>query len=414
MKAFVYADGTRGTCVFHTVNPGTPNVSLTDTNEEQRAFGTFRAQLNGSREDPSSAEADLSTNEAPRETVGLVVATPKPAAPASGMSVPNLADQTPPASKSRLVKRATAPHRNTVPAASYQLFLIVSVVVLVLALLTLLAAAIAFVYFRWFSACAVLARAVNRGLKRNEFHLEYQPVFYTRTRKCIGLEAVLRWTNVAYGFRGEAWYMAKLADRRATRKIIAFILSTAEAELGLLTNSRNLYLMVSLWESCLGNEDCLSLISTRARSFTSSRLVFQIKAEDVPKRLRSMLRLRRDNVRVALSGVRTPAAITASMRFPGFEFIKVDRDVMGLEESDRLRTLQAISAMGRQLDVAVIADGVEGIGQNHAVERAHIDLAQGFFLCKAMSADRLPTLFERLDWWQGRHAPASSSAGLLR
>ncbi|SDD61613.1 EAL domain, c-di-GMP-specific phosphodiesterase class I (or its enzymatically inactive variant) [Paraburkholderia lycopersici] len=330
------------------------------------------------------------------------------------MSVPNPPGQIPPVGESRLVKRATPSHRNSVLTASYRLLLIVSVVVLVLALLALLAAAIAFIYVRWFSERAILARAVNRGLKRNEFHLEYQPVFYTRTRKCIGLEAVLRWKNVAYGFRGEAWYMDKLADRRTTRKIIAFILSTAETELSLLANGRNLYLMVNLWKSCLGNEDCLSLIATRAEAFTASRLVFQIKAEDVPKRLSSMARLRRDKVRIALSGVRTPTAITASMLPVGFEFIKVDREVMGLEESDRLQTLQSIAAMGRQLDVAVIADGVEGIGQNHAVERAQIELAQGFFLGKAISAVRLPMLFERLERWRGKHVPAASSVGLLR
>jgi EAL domain-containing protein (putative c-di-GMP-specific phosphodiesterase class I) len=208
---------------------------------------------------------------------------------------------------------------------------------------------------------------------------------------------------------GEASYMDKLADRRSATKIVAFILSTAERELGLLADGRNLYLMINLWASSIGNEDCLSLIATRARSFASTRLVFQVKAEDLPAGLKSMVRLRRDKVRIARSGVRTSTAIPASMLPAGFEFIKVERDVMGLEESDRLQTLQAIAAAARQLDVAVIADGVEGLGQYHAVGRARIDLAQGFFLGKAISAAQLPTLFQKLDWWQEKHAPATPS-----
>lgn len=351
------------------------SVGFADTNEEQRASGTLQTQSNGSREDASSAapaKADRPANQATR---------PAP------------------------------PRRRTVPTVNYRLFLFISVLVLVLALLVLLGAAVALIYLRWFSERATLARAVNRGLRRNEFHLEYQPVFYTKTRKCIGLEAVLRWENVAYGLRGEAWYMDKLAGCRATTKIVAFILSTAETELGLLASGRNLYLMVNLWDSCLGNEECLSLIVTGAKSFTSSRLVFQINAEDLPARLNSIVRLRRDKVRVALSGVRTSTAITASMLPAGFEFIKVDRDVMGLEESARLQTLQAIAAMGRELDVAVIADGVEGIGQNHAVGRAQIELAQGFFLGKAISAARLPMLFEKLDWWRGKLAQTVGAVG---
>jgi EAL domain-containing protein (putative c-di-GMP-specific phosphodiesterase class I) len=288
--------------------------------------------------------------------------------------------------------------------------LVVCVLVLVLALVALLGAVTALLYLRWFSESAILARAVNRGLRRDEFYLEYQPVFYTRTRKCIGLEAVLRWKNVAYGLRGETWFMDKLADRRSARKLIAFILSTAERELVPHGDGRKLYLMVNLWASYLGNEECLSLIATRARSFTASRLVFQVKAGEMPARLGSVVRLHRDKVRIALCGVRTSTAITASMLPDGFEFIKVDRDVMGLDESDRLRTLQAIAAVGRQLDVAVIADGVEGVGQYHAVGRAHIELAQGFFLGKAISAAQLSTLFEKLDWWQGKHISAASAA----
>jgi sensor c-di-GMP phosphodiesterase-like protein len=107
-----------------------------------------------------------------------------------------------------------------VSAINYRWLVILSVLILVIALLALIGAA-AFVYLRWFRERATLARVVNRGLRRNG----YQPVCCTRTRKCIGLEAVLRWKNVAYGLRGEAWFMKKLADRRSTKKIVAFILS---------------------------------------------------------------------------------------------------------------------------------------------------------------------------------------------
>ncbi|WP_186308674.1 EAL domain-containing protein [Paraburkholderia sp. BCC1885] len=297
-------------------------------------------------------------------------------------------------------------------SAEYRWVLFVSATVLVLALLALLGAGGMLLYRRWFSERATLARAVNRGLRRNEFHLEYQPVFYTSTRKCIGLEVALRWKNVAYGLRGETWYMDKLVDRRSARKIVAFVLSTAERELGHLADGRQLYLMVNLWRTCFEDENCLSLVAATAKSFTSCRLVFQVKAEDLSRQLDNIARLHEDKVRIAVSGVRAGTSITASALPVDFEFIKVDRDVMGLDESDRLRTLQAIAAAGRQLDVAVIADGVEGSGQYHAVTRAKIDLAQGFFLGKAISAGQLPALFEKFDWWQGKHV-STANAGRL-
>ena len=364
MHEFVHADGTPTTCAFHTWYPSASGVSLSDADEAPRASGTVQTKTVALREDALSAP----------------------------------------------VNRRASHVNKTVSSTHYPWLLFVCVLVLALALLTLLGALGRLLYLRWFSERAILARAVKRGLRRNEFHLEYQPVFYTSTRKCVGLEVALRWKNVAYGLRGEAWYMDKVVDRHSARKIVAFVLSTAERELGHLADGRKLYVMVNLWKTWLENEECMSLIAATVKSFTSCRLVFQVKAEDLPQQLGSIVRLREDKVRIAVSRVKAGTSITASALPVAFEFIKVDRDVMGLDAADRLRTLQAIAAAGRQLDVAVIADGVEGSGQYHAVGRARIDLAQGFFLGKTIPAGQLPALFEKLDWWQGQHVSTASAA----
>ncbi len=284
------------------------------------------------------------------------------------------------------------------PAFLNRLLLMVSVVVLILALLTLAWALTMLLYVRWFSQQAALDRAVRRGLSRNEFHLDYQPVFYTKTRKCIGLEAVLRWENVTYGLRGESWYTGKLAAPRSTAKLVEFVLSAAERELHSIAHGRKLYLMVNLWASCLANRECLRIVKARMKSFTSSHVVFVIRADDVPGQLESLAQLRQEKIRVALSGVRTTTSLNTSLLPTDFEFVKVDREVMGLDEPERARTLREIASIGRQLDIAVVADGVEGIGQYRAVEDARIELAQGFFLGKAVPAPQLAALFARLGW----------------
>ncbi|WP_144157380.1 EAL domain-containing protein [Paraburkholderia sp. BCC1885] len=419
MHAFVQADGTRTTCAFHTRSQDVSRLNFfdaSDTNEIQRATGTFHTPTDGfpgTALSASPAETDPSPRLADRE-IESATPTPRPAVPLSGLSAPDRLGRAIPGIRPRQVSRRAGDANETVSSPHYRWFLFVFVLLLALALLALIGLVGMLVYLRWFSEHAILARAVNRGLRRSEFYLEYQPVFYIGTRKCIGLEVALRWKNIAYGLRGEAWYMDRLVDRRSARKIVAFVLSTAETELGSLADDRKLYLMINLWKTCLDNEACLSLIAAKAKSFASSRLVFQVKAEDLPEQLGSIARLRKDQVRIALSGIRAATSVTASLLSAGFEFIRADRDVMGLEESDRLRTLRAIAAMGRELDVAVIADGVEGIGQSRAVARAKIELAQGYFLGKAISAAQLPTFFEKLDWWQGKHVPAASAVGISR
>lgn len=409
MNEFVQVDLAWETCAFNVQIPGRSEGSVRGPPEVWRASGT-ETETNAPRAEvvpASTAMTDLLPREVTLGTKDTVI-TEKRTDPWSGRSVAYRSGQAP-------SERGTLPatvHFLRFPSAAssghYWLPMIVAIIVSLLALLALIGAVATLLYLRWFSERAILARAVNRGLRRNEFHLDYQPIFYTKTRKCIGLEAVLRWKNIVHGVRGEAWVMDKLANSRSIGKLVALILSTAEKELRLIADGRKLYLTVNLSASCLHSEDCLSLITTWAQSFTSARLVLQVRADDLPGRHSSIASLRRAKASIALSGVRTTTSITELVPHADFEFIKLDRSVMGLDESHRLQTLQAIAAAGRQLDLTVIADGVEGVGQYHAVGRARIDLAQGFFLGKAMAADELAAFFEKLEWWQGKHVPTSS------
>jgi EAL domain-containing protein (putative c-di-GMP-specific phosphodiesterase class I) len=341
----------------------------------------------------------------PRESafeINELAAMAKPAAPTAGMPMSTFAKRDISRTSAPVAKEPAQRHlplfHGLEPASLNRLLLMVSVVVLILALLTLAWALTMLLYVRWFSQQAALDRAVRRGLSRNEFHLDYQPVFYTKTRKCIGLEAVLRWENVTYGLRGESWYTGKLAAPRSTAKLVEFVLSDAERELRSIAHGRKLYLMVNLWASCLASRECLRIVKARMKSFTSSHVVFVIRADDVPGQLESLAQLRQEKIRVALSGVRTTTSLSTSLLPTDFEFVKVDREVMGLDEPERARTLREIASIGRQLDIAVVADGVEGIGQYRAVEDARIELTQGFFLGKAVPAHQLPALFARLGW----------------
>lgn len=277
------------------------------------------------------------------------------------------------------------------------------------ALVALLVIAGILVYLHWFSERAILARRVRRGLRNNEFHLDYQPIFYVRTRTCVGLEITLRWKDVTYGPRGEAWFVGKLADDRLATKVTEFILSSAEQDLRDLPGSRRLYLMVTLWGSQLRSDDCLSLLGNGVNSLMPRRLILQICAEDLPAQLDHVTRLRDENIRIGLCGVQTPAEIDHSRYSGNFEFVKIDRKVLTLEASDRLRALHAIAAVGRQLDVAVIADGVESVGQQETVGQAKIEFAQGFFFGKAVPANQLSTLLSKLDWRHGKYAGANTA-----
>ncbi|WP_460903241.1 EAL domain-containing protein [Paraburkholderia jirisanensis] len=271
---------------------------------------------------------------------------------------------------------------------------------LLLGAAVLLALALAgglFVRARWYSPRATLERAARRGLRRDEFHLEYQPVFYTRTRQCVGLEVMLRWRNTVHGIRGAEWYMEQLERTVVGDGILGFKFDAAAKELADLDDSASMYVIVDVPGSLLESQASLDRLIRMAKQLTPvCKLVLQFPLDDVAGRLAEIAQLRAAQIRVGVSHVHGVSPALDALAGAGIEFLKADREVMSLEEDERARQLRTLASAGKRLAMAVVVDGVEGASQYQAVGRAHIDLAQGFYLGKAIGAARLPAFLEQV------------------
>ncbi|QYD71799.1 EAL domain-containing protein [Paraburkholderia edwinii] len=282
------------------------------------------------------------------------------------------------------------------PAIDWPLLIRIGIAILLgAALIAALVAGVLLARARWFSQRATLARAAKRGLRRNEFHLEYQPVFYTRTQKCVGLEVMLRWRNPVHGIRGAEWYMEQLDRTPIAERILDYVFETAATELEALGQSDSLYLIVDVPASMLDSADSIAKLVRMANRLTAkSHVILQMPLDDMSEVVSAVAQLRNDRIRVGVSHVRSASPKLESAARAGCDFVKVDREVMGLEEGARAHQLQEMASAGRRLNMAVVVDGVEGVSQFHAVGKAHIDLAQGFYLGKAISASRFSTFFD--------------------
>jgi EAL domain-containing protein (putative c-di-GMP-specific phosphodiesterase class I) len=82
-------------------------------------------------------------------------------------------------------------------------------------------------------------------------------------------------------------------------------------------------------------------------------------------------------------------------RFP-IDVLKIDREFVSELATDRA-IVEAVLAMGRHMEVAVVAEGVETVEQDAALRALGCVLAQGFLYARPMPADDLsPRLGERL------------------
>jgi EAL domain-containing protein (putative c-di-GMP-specific phosphodiesterase class I) len=70
--------------------------------------------------------------------------------------------------------------------------------------------------------------------------------------------------------------------------------------------------------------------------------------------------------------------------------LKIDRTFISklVDSESNTRVVQAIIALGKAMDLGIVAEGVETDQQYAVVRKLGCDLVQGFFIAKPMPADR--------------------------
>ncbi|TDY17143.1 EAL domain-containing protein (putative c-di-GMP-specific phosphodiesterase class I) [Paraburkholderia sp. BL6665CI2N2] len=261
---------------------------------------------------------------------------------------------------------------------------------------------------RWFRYDKSLLRAARAGLRRGEFHVEYQPVVGVRRAKCVGVEALLRWDNQKYGALGPAHYMEFIDNSSLIGPMTRFVLSRASQELREIGAPKSLYLGVTAPASYLVSSAFIADLGDIG-SLGLPPLILKIgagSARKFKKRLIPMMAQARDKgMRFALSAVRSTDVGLELPADMSFEMVKIDRDVLGMDPDERSRQLNALTSMGHEIGAVVVVEGIENSAHHNVARASRAEFGQGFFYSRALGASRLKVFIETAN------APSSKLAG---
>ncbi|MFM0380002.1 EAL domain-containing protein [Paraburkholderia strydomiana] len=261
---------------------------------------------------------------------------------------------------------------------------------------------------RWFRYDKSLLRAARAGLRRGEFHLEYQPVVNVRRRTCAGVEAMLRWDNQQYGALGPAHYMKFIENSSLIGPMTRFVVSRAAQELREIGAPKSLFLCVTTPASYLISSAFIADLGD-VGSLGLPPLILKLGAGSAKKfknRLIPIMAQARDKgMRFAVSAV-SPTDVApelpADMRF---EMVKIARDVLEMDPDERSKQLSALTSMGHEMGAIVVVEGIEHAAHHNVARASLADFGQGFFYSRALGAGGLKAFLE------AANAPSSNPAG---
>ncbi len=237
-----------------------------------------------------------------------------------------------------------------------------------------------------------LLRRIREGLAKQEFRFHFQPIVDLETLRPVGVEALLRLDDANGGPVSPAEVIRTAEEAGLIGAISAWSLGEgvriAEAEHPSI-GARGRYLSINLSPKQLTREFISGIVARlQAQPEVAHSLVFEItetalfrQDEDVGAMIAS---LRATGARIALDDFGTGfSSLGHLQRFP-VDMLKLDSSfIEGLSgESDDARrrraVIRATSALARDLNIRIVAEGLEDHASLNLLKGFGIGLGQGY------------------------------------
>jgi diguanylate cyclase (GGDEF)-like protein len=244
-----------------------------------------------------------------------------------------------------------------------------------------------------------LERDLQSALANGEFELFYQPVVSLKDNKIKSFEALLRWHHPTRGLISPAEFIPVAEEMGLITPLGEWVLRTACAEAA--TWPDDIHVAVNVSSVQLTNKNLANVVISAVASarIPAAKLVLEITEsvflQDTNSNLATLKKLHELGVQFSMDDFGTGySSLGYLLSFP-FSTIKIDRSfIAGLQDKSESRAIvHAIADLARNLNMRVIAEGVETAQQLEQVRNLGCTDMQGYLFSPARPTAEIHELF---------------------
>lgn len=253
---------------------------------------------------------------------------------------------------------------------------------------------------------------LRRALERGEFRLQYQPKARLADGHITGVEALLRWHCPGRGLVPPDRFIPVLEDSRLILPVGAWVLRQACADLAAWDSDGlpPLRMSVNLSPRQFAQPFLTRFVgeTLQEHGLPAGRLELELTEslllEQRASTVSALGELARMGVQVAMDDFGTGHSSLSRLKRLDIDTLKIDRSFVAElpHDAEDLAITSAIIAMGRTLNMKVVAEGVETEAQAECLARLGCDEVQGYLLSRPMSSAQL------VDWMRERQRASTS------
>ena len=238
-----------------------------------------------------------------------------------------------------------------------------------------------------------------RGIENNELLLHYQPQVALTDGAWVGVEALVRWQHPQHGLLYPDAFIA-LAETSGlaltlTRKVIDLALEECMRTYSALGFTGTL--SINLPPVAMTDLTFPESVEAAVRKVggKAEKITFEVTETSVPadlaKAIEILARLRLKGFALSIDDFGTGHSSLENLQHLPFNELKIDLGFVRAAETDTASRLivESSIALGCQLGLKVLAEGVENEFLWHWLRNAGCELAQGYFIAKPMPLEKM-------------------------
>jgi EAL domain-containing protein (putative c-di-GMP-specific phosphodiesterase class I) len=255
------------------------------------------------------------------------------------------------------------------------------------------------------------AQEIEQGLEREQFVLHYQPIVSLDGMQIAGFEALIRWNHPTRGLVPPSEFVPVMEESELIQRLGRWVLKSAcnaVKRLNARANSQApLHVCVNLSGRELVNPTVIDNIQEALRAtgvpahalrieITESALVSNLDfAVNVISRCREM------GVQVAVDDFGTGYSSLNYLRHFAVDTLKIDRSFVRPvhTEEDNRKILRTIRDLAHALNMTIVAEGVEDLGQMRMLRDLGLECAQGYLFSRPAGETEAAVMLDTLWPW---------------
>lgn len=255
-----------------------------------------------------------------------------------------------------------------------------------------------------------IANQFKEALDAGDLSLHYQPIIDLTSGEVLGFEALMRWIHKEQGFISPGLFIPIAeksgliveASKWALRESCAALKRISAA-----TGNDRLHMSVNFSSHDFVEEDFVSnvLRTTGEAGIDPARIKLEITERlliQQPDNAKATLQACRDHgIGISIDDFGTGYSSLSYLYYFPIDTLKIDQSfVRALFREDRsLELVKSIIGLGKNLGMAIVAEGVEHGEEARLLQDMGCDTAQGYYFARPMAEN---DVIERLRGWEAR------------